>query len=298
MTIDKKSKKPVCGDSRHDLNYPEIPDSWNNKEKTKMANFNEKMNSGIGYILNSQEFFIYRSGTIKEFARMIHEELYLLTNTYRLFIQYKTTHRAKKVAGRCFLWDNSHGDHMADPGNGIELRSLNDASQDDCEGFCRPRFDGVSSAILIADSYVFVYGDVQIEAYNITKDKKHVICTVSLCGSIVSCFRIPAETFDRLFGLRENFPEQYEKVFGKTQDAKPVQEETQQNKKIYDAYEIACLMDSNRLCSDLLSSLLRLNSVISSHKDVYDKSQVARKAVEDLAIELGISIRNIEDGRQ
>lgn len=55
-------------------------------------------------------------------------------------------------------------------------------------------------------------------------------------------------------------------------------------------------MDANRLCSDLLSSLLRLNSAIDSHKDVYDKSQVARKAVEDLAIELGISIRNIEDG--
>ena len=68
------------------------------------------------------------------------------------------------------------------------------------------------------------------------------------------------------------------------------------NEKIYDAYGMACLMDSNRLCSDLFSSLLRLNSVISSHKDVYDKSQVARKAVEDLAIEIGISIRNIEDG--
>ena len=68
--------------------------------------------------------------------------------------------------------------------------------------------------------------------------------------------------------------------------------------QIYDAYEIACLMDSNRLCSDLLSSLLRLNSVISPHytsNDLYDKSQTARKAVEDLAVELGISIRNIED---
>ena len=176
-----------------------------------MANFNENAKCVIGYILNSQEFFIYRTGTIKEFARMIHDELYLLTNTYRLFIQYKTTHRAKKMAGRCFLWDNSHGDHIADPGNGIELRSINDASQDDCEGFCRPRFDGVSSAILIADSYVFAYGDVQIEAHDITQDKKHVICTVSLCGFIVSFFRIPARTFDRVFGLKENFPERYEK---------------------------------------------------------------------------------------
>ncbi len=184
-----------------------------------MANFNEKVNRGIGYILNSQELFIYRTGTIKEFKRMIHDYLYLLPNTYRLFIQYKTTHRAKKIAGRCFLWDNSHGDHMADPGNGIELRSLNDASQDDCEGFGNPRFDCIESAVLITDSYVFAHGDVQIEAYDISKDKKHVFCTVSLCGSIVSIFRIPSEVFDRHFGLEENFPEQYEKVFGKAEDA-------------------------------------------------------------------------------
>ena len=176
-----------------------------------MANFNEKVNCGIGYILNSQEFFIYRTLAIKEFERMIYDELYLLTNTYSLFIQYKTTHRAKKMAGRCFLWDNSHGDHTADPGNGIELRSINDASQDDCEGFGNPRFDGIESAILIADRYVIMYGDVKIEADSIRRDKKHVICTVSLCGSIVSLFRIPAEVFDHFFGLKENFPELDEK---------------------------------------------------------------------------------------
>ena len=131
----------------------------------------------------------------------------------------------QKMAGRCFLWDNSHGDHMADPGNGIELRSINDTCQDDCEGFGNPRFDGIESAILIADRYVFVYGDVKIEADSIRRDKKHVICTVSLCGSLVSYFRIPAEVFDRQFGLQENFPDQYEKVFGKTEGAKSVQEE-------------------------------------------------------------------------
>lgn len=195
-----------------------------------MANFNEKVNCGIGYIMDSQEFFIYRTGTIKEFARMIHDELYLLTNPYRLFIQYKTTHRAKKMAGRCFLWDNSHGDHMADPGNGIELRSLIDGSLDDCEGFCRPRFDGVSSAILITDSYVFVYGDVQIEVDDITQDKKYVICTVSLCGSIVSCFRIPAEVFDRLFGLKENFTEQDEKQVEEKND---LVEKAKRNVELY-----------------------------------------------------------------
>ena len=182
-----------------------------------MTNFNEKVNCGIGYILCAQEFFIYRTVTNKEFARMIHDDLYFLPNTYRLFIQYKTKHRAKKMAGRCFLWDNSHGDHMADPGNGIELRSMNDASQDDCEGFSNPRFDGMESAILITDRHVFVYGDVQIEAAVISLDKKHVYCDVSLCGSIVSNFRIPAEVFDHFFGLKENFSEQY---------AKPVQIET------------------------------------------------------------------------
>lgn len=190
-----------------------------------MADFNENVNRVIGYILNSQEFFIYRTLAIKEFAKLIHDELYLLTNTYRLFIQYKTTHRVKKLAGRCFLWDNSHGDHMADPGNGIELRSINDASQDDCEGFGNPRFDGIESAILIADRYVVVHGDVKIEAAVISLDKKHVYCDVSLCGSIVSNFRIPAEAFDRFFGMKENFPDQYKNVFGKAEDAKPVQEE-------------------------------------------------------------------------
>lgn len=74
-----------------------------------------------------------------------------------------------------------------------------------------------------------------------------------------------------------------------------------QNEQIRDAYEIACLMDSKRLCSDLLASLLRLNNAISScyiSNDLYDKSRAARKAVEDLANELGISICNFEDGLQ
>lgn len=71
------------------------------------------------------------------------------------------------------------------------------------------------------------------------------------------------------------------------------------HEKIYDAYEMACLMDSNRLCSDLVSSLIRLIGCTNSHyvsKDIYEKSQAARKVVEDLAIELGISICNIENG--
>ena len=71
------------------------------------------------------------------------------------------------------------------------------------------------------------------------------------------------------------------------------------NEKIYDAYEIACLMDLYRLCSDFLAALVRQNCVSDSHyvsKDIYEKSQTARRAVEHLSIELGISLCDIEDG--
>ena len=173
-----------------------------------MANFNEKINSHEQFFLFDQDskYFIERVGSMRMFERKIYDDLYFLTNHYRLFIQYKTTHRVKKLAGRCILWDNTDGDHM------------NDASQDDCEDFGNPRFDGMESAILITDRHVFVYGDVPIEADDITQDKKHVICTVSLCGSIVSSFRIPAEMFDRHFGLEENFPELCEKQIEEKKD--------------------------------------------------------------------------------
>ena len=187
-----------------------------NGEKN-MANFNEKINSHEGFFLFDQEskYLIARVGLMRLFERMferkMYDDLYLPTNTYRLFIQYKTTHRVKNLAGRCFLWDNTDGRHMKDPGKGVELRSMKDASKDDCEGFGNPRFDGIDAAIFISKRYVSMYGDVRIEADDITQDKKHVICTMSLCGSIVSSFRIPAEVFDRYFGLKENFPEQDEK---------------------------------------------------------------------------------------
>ena len=244
-----------------------------------MTNFNEKINSHKEFFLFDQdsEYFIKRVGSMKMFGRDIDDDLYCRSNPYRLFVQYKTTHRVKKLAGRCFLWDNSHGDHMKDPGNGIDLRSINDASQDDCEGFGNPRFDAIESAILITERYVIVYGDVQIEAEVISRDKKHVYCDVSLCGSLVSNFRIPAEVFDRHFGLKENFPEQY---------AKPVQEENDpieeakrniescmnlldtngcQLERAMDAIKVA-LMDIEDQKCDLIDMLAKLDDTIRKLK--------------------------------
>ena len=68
---------------------------------------------------------------------------------------------------------------------------------------------------------------------------------------------------------------------------------------MYNAYEMSCLMDSKRVCSDLLSSLLRLNAIRNSsyvNEDLYSKLKCAMTAVEDLANELQITIYDIEDG--
>ena len=255
-----------------------------------MTNFNEKINSGTGFVLHDLDnYFIYRSDSMRMFARKIYNDLHSGEYDYRLVIQYKTTHRVKRMAGHCFLWSCE----SANNGN-VEVRMLD--RKEDCEGIGDPRLDSIEGAIFIRDGYVYMYGDTRIDAAVLKKE--YVVCDAFVCGHLGGTFRIPAETFDRLFGLKENFPIQYDDFFGETEEANPVKVETLQREKIYDAYEMACLMDSNRLCSDLLSSLLRLNSVINSHKDIYDKSQVARKAVEDLAIELGISIRDIEDGLQ
>ena len=254
-----------------------------------MANFNDKLNCGTGHVLSDRDYFIYRSDSTRIFERLIDSDLLFRKNAYRLCIQYKDTHPVENVAGRCFMWD--YASAMSDS---VEVRILNCDSN---EYSGDPRFDYLTGAIFITDKYVVTYGDTWIEAVEISGE--HVVCNTYVCGLFVSEFRIPAETFDRLFGLKENFPKQYEKVFGKTEEAKPVRVETLENEKIYDAYEIACLMDSNRLCSDLVSSLIRLIGGTNSHyvsKDIYEKSQIARKAVEDLSIELGISLRNIEDG--
>lgn len=239
-----------------------------------MANFNDRINWETGHVLCDRDYYIYRSDSINVFKQLIEDDLFFRRNAYRLCIQYKDTHPVESVAGQCCMWN---GDR-----NGVEVVRV---GRDDNDDFGDPGFDAMAGAIFITDKYVVTYGDTWIKAVDL--EEKHVVCNAYVCGRQVSQFRIPADVFDRLFGLKENFPEQC---------AKTVKVEMLQREKIYDAYEIACLMDSNRLCSDLLSSLLRLNSVISSHGNVYDKSQVARKAVEDLAIELGISIRNIEDG--
>lgn len=263
-----------------------------------MTNFNEKINSHKEFVLRDSEhdYFIRRIGSMTLLKLEFDYNVHYLKSWYRLFIQYKDTCRVQKLAGRCFMWactSNTRG------GDDVRRFCLDLDVNEDIDNVGSPIFNSIAGAVLISEKGVLAYGDTWFETFDL--EKNYVNCCAYVCGRMVSGFRIPSEAFDIFFGLNENFPKQYEKVFVKTEDAKPVQEETQQNKKIYDAYEIACLMDSNRLCSDLLSSLIRLIGGTNSHyvsKDIYEKSQVARKAVEDLAIELGISLCNIENRLQ
>ena len=68
------------------------------------------------------------------------------------------------------------------------------------------------------------------------------------------------------------------------------------NKIAYNnACEIACMMDTKRLCSNLLESLLRLSSCSNTNDDLFDHVVATRKSVESLVNELKIILCNIED---
>ena len=181
-----------------------------------MANFNEKINSHVAFVLRDQEdnYFIQRSDSMEEFERNIYY-LSFRKDPYRLYIQYRDAHPVESLAGHCFRWEC-----VSKTRNIANARCL-DCDSNDYSG--DPKFDAMSGAVFITDKYVVTYGDTWIEAVEISVE--HVVCKAYVCGRFVSEFRIPAQTFDRLFGLKENFPEQYEKVFGKAEDAKPVQEE-------------------------------------------------------------------------
>ena len=177
-----------------------------------MTNFNEKINSETGHILSVRDYFIYRSDSTLIFERLIDYDLLFRKNAYRLCIQYKDTHPVENVAGRCFMWNCASATN-----DSVEVRILNCDSNEDFSYFGYfgdPVFDSIAGAIFITDKYVVTYGDTWIEAVEISGE--HVVCKAYVCGRFVSEFKIPSKTFDRLFGLKENFPEQYEK---------PVQEE-------------------------------------------------------------------------
>lgn len=186
-----------------------------------MANFNEKINSHKElFLLDSEDYVIKRVATMDMLESEFDYNMRYLKIDYRLFIQYKDTCRAQEMAGRCCMWSctsNARG------GGDVRNLCLDRDGNKDLDNFGNPKFDYIAGAVLITDKYVLTYGDTWFEAVDL--EEKHVVCKAYVCGRFVSEFRIPAEVFDRLFGLKDNFPDQYEKIFGKTEDANPVQEE-------------------------------------------------------------------------
>ena len=187
-----------------------------------MTNFNEKINSHKKFVLCDidSKYFIERIGSMERLELEFDYISHFLESSYRLIIQYKDTYRVQKMAGRCFMWSctlNTKGRC-----NVCNL-CLDRDGNEDLDNFGNPRFEYISGAVLILDKGIYAYGDTWFETVDL--EKNYVTCCTHICGRMVSKFRIPAEVFDRIFGLKENFPKQYENVFGKTEGARSVQEE-------------------------------------------------------------------------
>lgn len=180
----------------------------------------KKINSHKEFILRDSEhdYFIRRIGLMALLKPEFDYNVHNLKSGYRLFIQYKYTCRIQKLAGRCFMWNCA-----SSTSDSVEVRILNCDSNEDFSYFGNPKFDSIAGAIFITDKGVVTYGDTWIGAVKISGE--HVVCMAYVCGLFVSEFRIPSKTFDRLFGLKENFPKQYDEIFGKTEEVKLVQEE-------------------------------------------------------------------------
>ena len=152
----------------------------------KLELFNKTINSDGMFIYHSEKLCVYRVKFGRTFGRMIEGTLYKPENPYRLFILYKDTHRVKRIAGRCFLWDETE-----ETRNGIDVESEE-------QGFGEPRFDGMASAIFITDKVILAFGDARIVAAQMSRGEKSVYCDVYLCGRLVTVFKIPAGEFDRI----------------------------------------------------------------------------------------------------
>ena len=235
-----------------------------------MANFNEKINWGTGLILRDQEYnyFIQKSDSIEEFERNI-DCLQFRKDPYRLYIQYKDAHPVESIAGHCFRWEC-----VSKTRNIAHVRCL-DCDSNEYSG--DPRFDYITGAIFITDKYVVTYGDTRIEAVEISGE--HVVCKAYVCGRFVSEFRIPAKAFDRLFGLKENFPEQC---------AKPVQIETEN--RCEQAVEFI-----NEAKRNIESCMNLLDTNACQLERAMDAIKMALMDIEDHKCELGDILTKLDD---
>ena len=140
------------------------------------------------FAYNSDQAAMYRVKTMCGFERIIRPLLERNEKPYRLFIQYKTTHRVKKLAGRLFVWDETE-----DTRNGIDVESGE-------QGFGEPRFDGVWAALFITDERIVAFGDARLIAdEEIGRGEKEILCRLYLRGRLAEQFKMRRKIFLRIF---------------------------------------------------------------------------------------------------
>lgn len=136
---------------------------------------------------------------------------YMEDNYQSLHIEYKSTHRNAKIAGRSYFWTNDDEDL-----NGVECGK----PYGDDKGFGIPRFDGIESAVYMDDYEIILYnGSVEAELEDEFTVRLHIFAG----GKEINETMISTEEFDNYFKLDENFLN-YDEIFWESED-EPMTEE-------------------------------------------------------------------------
>lgn len=130
---------------------------------------------------------------------------YMEDNYQSLHIEYKSTHRNAKIAGRSYFWTNDDEDL-----NGVECGK----PYGDDKGFGIPRFDGIESAVYMDDYEIILYnGSVEAELEDEFTVRLHIFAG----GEEINETMISTEEFDNYFKLDENFLN-YDEIFCESED--------------------------------------------------------------------------------
>ena len=130
---------------------------------------------------------------------------YMEDNYQSLHIEYKSTHRNAKIAGRSYFWTNDDEDL-----NGVECGK----PYGDDKGFGIPRFDGIKSAVYMDDYEIIIYnGTIEADLEDEFTVRLHIFAG----GKEIDETMISTEEFDNYFKLDENFLN-YDEIFWESED--------------------------------------------------------------------------------
>lgn len=165
------------------------------------------------YHMNSY-FMCTESKNFNKFCRTEHpvsemetvfDYPYMDDNYQSLHIEYKSTHRNAKIAGRSYFWTNDDEDL-----NGVECGK----PYGDDKGFGIPRFDGIESAVYMDDYEIIIYnGTVEADLEDEFTVRLHIFAG----GKEINETMISTEEFDNYFKLDENFLN-YDEIFWESED--------------------------------------------------------------------------------